>query len=141
MFHEFFLHGAIVSNSKNASVGAFRKFIKENSNIGEETTAYLPIGSDDVTDYYLVMGYMDGFEDDELHLCAKIGMMPPNSLMSEYDIDFVMPYDPETGDVWATEISDVDPSDADWLYDEFMDMVRYSEQEVDETSYDDEEEY
>ena len=62
----------------------------------------------------LAIGYGEGF--DEPTICAKIGVLAGNSAMSEYAWDFVMPYDPETGDVWDTEISiGSEGGDADWL--------------------------
>ena len=62
----------------------------------------------------LAIGYGEGF--DEPTICAKIGVLAGNSAMSEYAWDFIMPYDPETGDVWDTEISiGSEGGDADWL--------------------------
>jgi hypothetical protein len=93
------------------------------------------IGQDDKSNYYLVAGYMDDFDDGEYHLCAKIARLV-SDVMSEYDIDFVMPYDPETGDVWDTEVSDVTSADAKWFYDEFNEMIAASKDSDGSVSYD-----
>jgi hypothetical protein len=69
------------------------------------------IGSGDGGTYYLVLGFAPGFDPnaDEYtdsygsHLALKWGILSKNSAMAEYDMDFEMPYDPETGDVWDSE--------------------------------------
>ena len=45
----------------------------------------------------------DDFSDGEYRICAKVAYQPTNSLMQEYDIDWLMHYDEETGDVDDTE--------------------------------------
>lgn len=69
-------------------------------------------------DWAIVLGWQDGFEPDETddcmdgtyRLCAKLAYQPNNSLMQcDYDIDWLMPYDEETGEVDDNEIS-IDPN-------------------------------
>lgn len=69
------------------------------------------IGSGEGGTYYLVLGFAPGFDPNEdeytdsygSHLALKWGILSNNSAMAEYDYDFEMPYDPETGDVWDSE--------------------------------------
>lgn len=54
-----------------------------------------------------------GYFDDGYCISAKIGYQHRNNAMqTDYDWDFNMPYDLETGDVWDT--SSYVPRDADW---------------------------
>jgi hypothetical protein len=121
-----------ITRYNDANVLAFRDFIENAYSIDLDETYRMKIGYDNEDNYFLVAGYVDGFEDGA-HLCVKIAKLVSNA-MSEYDIDFEMPIDTETGDVWDTEISDPTPDDAQWLYNEFTAMI-------DESDYDDEEYY
>ena len=56
--------------------------------------------------------------------CMCLGVLPSNSGMSEYGYDFIMPYNPETGDVWDTEVSDFDESSLDWFNKDAVDMAQ-----------------
>ena len=70
-----------------------------------------------VDEYYrrwaIVIAWQDGFEDSNTteyengtyRICMKIGFQPTNSIMQEYDIDWTMPWDEETGDVDDSEIT------------------------------------
>ena len=54
-----------------------------------------------------------GYVDDGYYIAAKIGYQHRNNgMQSDFDWDFNMPYDTETGDVWDT--SSYVPRDADW---------------------------
>lgn len=62
----------------------------------------------------LVIGMGEGFEQvdknnpydfGDMRICGKIAYQPANSWMKEYDIDWLMPYDDETGFVDDTECS------------------------------------
>jgi len=117
-------NGIIVSRSW-IDVSKIKDFLKEAQSLEIEETYKRVLGYDGENNYYLVVGYMYDFDDGEYHLCAKIAR-PVSDVMSEYDIDFEMPYNPETGDVWDTEVSDVTPSDAKWFYDEFNAMIEAS---------------
>ena len=76
----------------------------------------------------IVLGWQDGYEEDETddctdgtwRLCAKLAYQPVNSMMQcDYDIDWLMPYNEETGEVDDNELSIYPDSDAskiiDWL--------------------------
>lgn len=73
----------------------------------------------------IVLGY-----NSEDYLCAKVAYQPSNSIMQcDYDVDWIMPYDSETGEVWDTNtyIENADESDTsqliDWLLGQYSDMV------------------
>lgn len=62
-------------------------------------------------DIAIVLGWTDGFDkndpakdkyqDDTWRLAVKVGYQPSNSMMQcDYDIDFNLPYNPDTGDVY-----------------------------------------
>ena len=74
----------------------------------------------------IVLAWQDGYEPDntgsryadgECRICAKLACQPVNSLMQEYDIDWLMPYDEKTGFVDDNEITVDGDTDAviDWL--------------------------
>lgn len=83
----------------------------------------------------IVLGWSDGFEEDindklcngSYHLCAKIAYQPKTSVMQcDYDIDWTMPVDEVTGDVWDTNVS-INMGDdykgvIDWLLGQFDEM-------------------
>lgn len=65
-------------------------------------------------DWAIVLGWAYGFEADETddcmdgkwRLCTKLAYQPNNSLMQcDYDIDWLMPYNEESGEVDDNEIS------------------------------------
>lgn len=82
---------------------------------------------DNNNDWAIVMSYMDYDGNGNEELYAKLAYQPSNSIMQcDYDIDWLMPYDEETGEVFFTELS-VDSSNAksvvEWLlrcYDGYM---------------------
>ncbi|MBO5828887.1 MAG: hypothetical protein J6R59_10620 [Paludibacteraceae bacterium] len=64
-------------------------------------------------DWAIVLGWADGFEKEEndsctdgtYRLCAKVAYQPYNSMMQcDYEIDWLMPYDEESGEVDNTEM-------------------------------------
>lgn len=64
-------------------------------------------------DWAIVLGWADGFDTEEnddctlgtWRLCVKLAYQPWNSLMQcDYDIDWLMPYDEESGEVDDTEV-------------------------------------
>lgn len=70
--------------------------------------------NDDKNDWAIVLGYnkgydnteQDEFSDGEYRLCLKLAYQPNNSIMQcDYDIDWLMPYNKETGEVDDTEIA------------------------------------
>lgn len=65
--------------------------------------------TDDNKDIYIVLGWTkfpdddckDKYYDDEFRLAVKVGYQPSNSIMQcDYDVDFNLPYNPNTGDVY-----------------------------------------
>lgn len=79
-------------------------------------------------DWAIVLGWSEGFETDETddcvyenyRLCAKLAYQPRKCLTQfDYDFDWTMPYDEETGDVDDTELSIYPNTDlediVDWL--------------------------
>lgn len=51
----------------------------------------------------IVVGWSDGF-DDGWKICSKIAKQGPGySMTCDYDLDFVMPYDIDTGEVFDTD--------------------------------------
>lgn len=135
-------------NSESAIADAIIKRVKEvESDRDPQATYWVELGYDDKNTYACVMCWCDkdnaeyfGYEDEADFVLAKIAFCPDNSAMNEYDIDWLMPYDEETGEVWDTElqISSSDWSDAEWLAEKWlaiMDRINKSagyEQLVDE---------
>lgn len=69
--------------------------------------------TEDGTELCFVMGWNDGYEEDEedtmyqqdgYTLCSKIGYKHSNLMVMDYS-DFNMPYDKKTADVWDTDMS------------------------------------
>ena len=88
------------------------------------TTRWIPLGTVDDKDFALVMAYVE-HDEDEYELYAKLAYN--DSYMKEYDMDWIMPYDPQTGEVWDTEVSvgtgPVSDTDVQWWNDEFEKMI------------------
>lgn len=71
-------------------------------------TWHWELGRDDEKMWCLVLGFMDGYEPNENEftdsygqtLALKWGAISNRSAMYEFDMDFEMPYDEETGEVW-----------------------------------------
>ena len=82
---------------------------------------------DNNNSWFILMGWSDGFDESDngkwqsgtWKICTKIGYQSVQSLMkTDLDIDFLMPYDEETGDVDYTEDTLADEPDWDKLADE-----------------------
>ena len=86
----------------------------------------------------LVAAWMDYNNDNDWKLYAKLAYQPTNYIMQEYDIDWIMPYDAETGEVDDTELmigTSVNKADVDWLLEQWERFQReyvYKEDEDDE---------
>lgn len=95
--------------------------IKEAEADGPSSTTYIvDLDYDDKGNRWaVVLGWVDYDGDDEYKLWGKIAYLPKNSYMKEYDWDWMMPYDEETGEVWDTEISNPDAFDAAWWLDQW----------------------
>lgn len=106
-------------NNKNIAA-AFAHAVKDMEATHYNGTCHLHLGTDDNNnDWAIVMAYMD-YDGDGERLYAKLAYQPSNSIMQcDYDLDWIMPYDENTGDVWDTEIEVCSPDDAesivDWL--------------------------
>lgn len=87
---------------------------------------------DDENDWAFVLGWQDGFDeepddpftDGTWRLCVKLAFQSNRSVMQcDYDIDWLMPYDEETGDVDDTEVSLYQDSnlefEVDWLWKQY----------------------
>ena len=68
---------------------------------------------DNDNNWEIVLGWQNGFELDETddcmcgtcRLCTKVAYQPNNSIMQDYDIDWLMLYDKETMEVYDNEVS------------------------------------
>ena len=69
----------------------------------------------DGTSLYFAAGMGEGYDEDDV-VCGKIACLPDNSAMSEYNYDFLMPYNPETSDVYDTD-GELTQGSADWYND------------------------
>ena len=72
------------------------------------------LGSDDKNNWAIVLGWSDGFAENEKdeftdetwRLCVKLAYQSRNNIMQcDYDIDWTMPYDETTGEVNDTELA------------------------------------
>lgn len=100
---------------KEKLVKEFANAINNIKNTHENATYYWILGTNkNNNNFAIVLGWSDGFEPDETdyymngtyRLCSKLAYQPNNSLMQcDYDIDWFMPYDEESGEVDDTEIS------------------------------------
>lgn len=91
-------------NKENLAT-AFANAVKEIQDTHFEGTYHWHLDSDDNgNDWAIVMAYMDYDGDGNEKLYAKLAYQPSNSIMQcDYDVDWLMPYDEETGEVWDTE--------------------------------------
>ena len=89
------------------------KAIEEIKNSHCMGTYYWSIGEDDKNNNWaIVLGWSNGFEeepDDDFsketwRLCLKLAYQPSNSLLQcDYDIDWLLPCNPKTGDIYEAE--------------------------------------
>lgn len=91
------------------------KAIKEMRSSHDNGTYYWYLGQDDKNnDWAIVLGWQDGYEEDKndnctdgtWRICIKLAYQPSNSMLQcDYDIDWLMPYNPKTNEVYETEYS------------------------------------
>ena len=91
------------------------KAIKELRSSHDCGTYYWYLGQDDNNnDWAIVLGWQDGYEEDKhddctdgtWRICIKLAFQPSNSMLQcDYNIDWLLPYNPKTGDVYETEYS------------------------------------
>lgn len=86
----------------------------ESVSASPESTYYFRLDTlDNGDELCLAFGMRERF--DEPAVCAKIAVLAGNSAMSDYEWDFVMPYEAKSGSVWDTEVSNPGESDAEWF--------------------------
>lgn len=88
--------------------------------------------TDEGTELCLVIGWADigydleevkknGYEDEGYYICSKIGYQHRNNgMQSDFEMDFPMPYNPETGDVWDTDTYVAKGDEQSWQTDADM---------------------
>ena len=88
--------------------------------------------TDEGTELCLVIGWADigydleevkknGYEDEGYYICSKIGYQHRNNgMQSDFEWDFPMPYNPETGDVWDTDTYVAKGDEQSWQTDADM---------------------
>ena len=64
----------------------------------------------------IVMAWWDYDGNGKYEMYGKVAYQPTNSLMQEYGIDWLMPYDEEFGDVRDTQTSLSTEQDIDYLF-------------------------
>lgn len=89
------------------------KTLKEMRSSHDNGTYHWYLGQDkDNNDWAIVLGWQDGYEEnknddctvDTWRICIKLAFQPSNSMLQcDYDIDWLMPYNKKTGDVYDTE--------------------------------------
>lgn len=110
------------------------------ANEDHEATWFLDLETRNGKRWALVAAWMDWDDEDDWKMYAKLAYQPTNYLMQEYDIDWIMPYDEETGEVDDTELSFVKGSvvseaDVSWFestWERFKKEYVYKEDEDDE---------
>lgn len=87
-----------------------------------QCTWYYRLGCNNGNRWAIVIAWMDYNGTNEWELFGKVAYQPTNSLMQEYDIDWIMPYSEITGEVYDTEITIQDDSSVEYLVDTWMKM-------------------
>jgi len=113
--------------NKETLIKQFDKAIAEMRQTHNNGTYHWKLAIDDNNNQWaIVLGWADGFDeepeddctDGTWRLCAKLAYQPTNSMMQcDYGIDWLMPYDEETGEVEDNEISIYPDSDASVIID------------------------
>jgi hypothetical protein len=102
-----------VSMNRAKLTNGFTEAVEEMRDTHEELTYYWKLSVDDKQNQWaIVLGWVDGFEPDDkddcidgsYRLCVKLAYQPTNSIMKDYDIDWVMPYNTKTKEVCDVEI-------------------------------------
>lgn len=89
-------------------------------------TYYEPLYIDnDRNRWAIVLGYTDYDDPEKFYIYGKVAYQPINSLMQEYDIDWTMLYNEETGEVDDMEIRVDDETDLKWLLEQWE--LQYNE--------------
>ncbi len=80
-----------------------------------DSAYYYPLLHSDDRTWAIVLGW----DYEYKQIMGKIAYLPNNSVMSEYDVDWIMPYDESTGEVYDTETQIGYLCDVEWLLDEW----------------------
>ena len=95
----------------------FKEFLQGAiDNEDHESTWFLVLETNNGKRWALVAAWMDYNDTDDWKLYAKLAYQPTNSLMQEYDIDWLMPTD-ENGECDDTELAvgnEPNDFDIDW---------------------------
>ena len=100
--------------NKEKFIDSFTNAVKEMAQHKEGCYHWWLETDNNGNNWAIVLGWQDGYEEDDTdelsdgtwHLAAKVAYQPHNSIMQcDYDFDWTMPYDEETGDVWDTDIT------------------------------------
>lgn len=95
------------------------EWLKEN---GSGCCSSLLLTDDNDNDWYILMGWSGGFDESDnskwqsgtWKICTEIGYQPSNCIMQcDLDVDFLMPYNEETGEVDDTNTALAD--EPDWV--------------------------
>ena len=118
-------------------IAAVREMGKQKHPIG---TRYWILTKEKERHWAIVLGWADGFDysiQDKFkrksyRLCAKFAYQSSNSMMQcDYDIDWLIPYNKDSGDVDDTEVGIYSGDDlnktADWLWECYL---SYFEDEI-----------
>lgn len=126
---------------KNTDINKIKKWLTETIDAykrdccNDKITRWYILDTDDKgNNLAIVCGWTDGFEDNgikdwnedgECRLYMKFAYQPKTSLMKEYDIDWLMPYDNVTNEVDDTEmpISD-NMEDIKWLLEAYERYIK-----------------
>lgn len=98
-----------------------------------ECTWFHYLGCNNGNRWAIVIAWMDYDNDGTWKLFGKIGYQPTNSLMQEYDMDWLMPYSEKIRETYDTEIIIRDDCDIEYLVDMWMimkDIYSYAYYEV-----------
>ena len=108
----------------------------EIQDLDEVTTRWYEVADDGKNIWALVFARMDYDYDDNggARLHGKVAYCSKRSMMQDYDMDWVMPYDKNTYDVDATELMITSPEDIKWLISEWNRMK--NEYDFDDSDYD-----
>ena len=80
-----------------------------------DSTYYYPLLYSDDKTWAIVLGW----DYEYTQIMGKIAYLPNNSAMAEYDVDWIMPYNESTGEVYDTETQIGYLCDVEWLLDEW----------------------
>ena len=112
------------------------KFFKKEGEDGLPYSAYVPLERIDDNDYAIVFGYLDGYDEEDAQITdgygnyclnGKVGYQSENSIMTEFEVDWLMPYNEENCETWDTCLT-LDPSGCesgiDWLIEQAEYILR-----------------